>query len=205
MKYKFEHHPSILVINRKNIKMKEALLIVDVQNDFCPGGSLGVKDGAKVVPVINNLIDRFDMVISSQDWHPEDSVHYEKWPVHCVAETEGAQFHPDLNSKKINLKLKKGTYNKDDGYSAFEATNISLYDFLKENGIITLYVCGLTTDYCVKETALDAVKLGIQTYVITDAIAAVNADPGDGEKALKEMKDSGCILIKSEEVNLRNS
>lgn len=183
--------------------MKEALLIVDVQNDFCPGGALGVKDGDKVVPVINNLIDRFDLVISSQDWHPVDSVHFKSWPVHCVAGTEGAQFHPELDFEKIDLKLKKGTHNKDDGYSAFEATNVSLPDYLKENGVETLYVCGLTTDYCVKQSALDSVKEGLKTYVIIDAIAAVNAEPGDDEKALKEIQDSGCILIASANINLK--
>ena len=98
--------------------MKKALLIVDVQNDFCPGGALGVKDGDKVVPVINGIIDRFDFVISSQDWHPSHSVHFEKWPVHCVAGTHGADFHSELDSEKIDLKLYKGTDNKDDGYSA---------------------------------------------------------------------------------------
>ncbi len=180
--------------------MKEALLIVDVQNDFCPGGSLGVKDGDKVVPVINSLMDKFDLVISSQDWHPMETVHFEKWPVHCVAGTEGAEFHPDLKSDKINLKLKKGTDNKDDGYSAFEATNTSLADFLKDNGVTTLYVCGLTTDYCVKESALDSINQGIHTYVVTDAIAAVNAQPGDDKKALNEMYSKGCILVESIEV-----
>jgi nicotinamidase/pyrazinamidase len=95
--------------------MKTALLIVDVQNDFCPGGALGVKDGDKIVPTINKIIKKFDLVISSQDWHPEDSVHFEKWPVHCVAGTKGAEFHPDLKSEKIDLRLIKGTDNKDDG------------------------------------------------------------------------------------------
>lgn len=180
--------------------MKIGLLIVDVQNDFCPGGALGVKDGDKVVPVINSMIDKFDLVISSQDWHPENSIHFGKWPVHCIAGTKGAEFHPDLNVGKIDLKLKKGTDNRDDGYSAFEATNISLADYLEENKITTLYICGLTTDYCVKETALDAVKNGIHTFVVTDAIAAVNAKPNDGKKALDEMYSKGCVLIESEEI-----
>lgn len=181
--------------------MKKALLIVDVQNDFCPGGALGVKDGDKVVSPINGLMERFDLVISSQDWHPADSVHFGKWPVHCVAGTHGADFHPKLDSKKIDLKLYKGTDNKDDGYSAFEATNTSLSDFLEEHQIRKLYVCGLATDYCVKATALDAVKAGFHTYVITDAIAAVNAQPGDDKKALQEMYRIGCILIESKEIS----
>ncbi|MDD2606913.1 nicotinamidase [Lascolabacillus sp.] len=181
--------------------MKTALLIVDVQNDFCPGGALGVKDGDKIVPTINKIIKKFDLVISSQDWHPEDSVHFEKWPVHCVAGTKGAEFHPDLKSEKIDLRLIKGTDNKDDGYSAFEATNLSFANYLEENEITTLYICGLTTDYCVKETALDAVKNGIHTFVITDAIAAVNVQPCDGKEALNEMYSKGCILIESEDIS----
>ncbi len=115
--------------------MKKALLIVDVQNDFCPGGALGVKEGDQVVPVINSIIDRFDFVISSQDWHPEGSVHFEKWPPHCIAHTRGADFHPGLKTEKIGLKLRKGTADKDDGYSAFEATNVSFSDGRRQEGI----------------------------------------------------------------------
>jgi Amidases related to nicotinamidase len=180
--------------------MKRALLIVDVQNDFCPGGTLAVKDGDKTVPVINSIIDKFNVVVSSQDWHPVDSVHFEKWPPHCVAGTYGADFHPDLESGKIDLKLLKGTDNKDDGYSAFEATNASLTNFLNGQDIQTLYVCGLATDYCVKASAIDAIKEGFHTYVITDAVAAVNLKPGDDKKALDEMYTSGCLLIGSSEV-----
>lgn len=180
--------------------MKKALLIVDVQNDFCPGGALGVKDGDKVVPVINNIIDKFDVVISSQDWHPEDSIHFEKWPPHCIAGTVGADFHPDLKKERIDLKLYKGTQNKDDGYSAFEATNISLADFLHEHKIIDLYICGLATDYCVKASAMDAINLGFHTYVITDAVKAVNVHPNDDKRALQEMFQAGCALVESGEV-----
>lgn len=180
--------------------MKRALLIVDVQNDFCPGGTLAVKDGDKVIPVINAIMDKFNLVISSQDWHPEETVHFEKWPVHCVANTKGADFHPDLDTGKIDLKLLKGTDNKDDGYSAFEATNKSLTGLLHENHIRQLYVCGLATDYCVKASALDAVTQGFHTYVITDAIAAVNVQPGDDEKALREMYAKGCVLTESREI-----
>lgn len=180
--------------------MKKALLIVDVQNDFCPGGALAVKDGDKVVPVINGIIDKFDLVLASKDWHPVDSVHFEKWPVHCVQNTYGADFHPDLQTDKIDRVLLKGTQNKDDGYSAFEATNISLADFLRGEGVTDLYVCGLATDYCVKATALDACKLGFRTYVITDAVAAVNLNPGDDKKALEEISSQGCILVNSSEI-----
>ncbi|MEA4916167.1 isochorismatase family protein [Proteiniphilum sp.] len=180
--------------------MKKALLIVDVQNDFCPGGALAVKDGDKIVSVINGIMDKFDLIISSQDWHPQETVHFEKWPIHCVAGTAGAEFHPDLENNKIDLKLLKGTGNKDDGYSAFEATSASLTGFLHENNIESLYVCGLATDYCVKASAIDAVEQGFHTYVITDAIGAVNAQPGDDEKAIHEMYSKGCLLIESEEI-----
>ncbi len=180
--------------------MKKVLLIVDVQNDFCPGGALAVKDGDKVVPVINSIIDKFDLVLASKDWHPVDSVHFEKWPVHCVQNTYGAEFHPDLQVDKIDRVLLKGTQNKDDGYSVFDATNISLADFLREEGVTDLYVCGLATDYCVKATALDACKQGFRTYVITDAVAAVNLNGGDDKKALEEMSSQGCILVKSSEI-----
>lgn len=181
-------------------KIKKALLIVDVQNDFCPGGALAVKDGDRVVPVINALMDRFELVISSQDWHPRETVHFEKWPPHCIAGTKGAEYHPALQSDRIGLRLFKGTENRDDGYSAFEATNVALADYLRDREISVLYVCGLTTDYCVKETALDAVKQGFHTYVITDAIAPVNAQPGDDKKALQEMYAAGCILVESGEI-----
>ncbi len=180
--------------------MKNALLIVDVQNDFCPGGSLAVSDGDKIVPIINQIEDKFDFVISSQDWHPAATVHFEKWPPHCIAGTFGADFHPNLITDKIDLKLLKGTGNKDDGYSAFEATNVSLIDYLHENQIQDLYVCGLATDYCVKATVLDAIENGFHTYVITDAVAAVNVEKGDDRKALNEMYLKGCTLIKSEEI-----
>ncbi|MFY9597657.1 MAG: isochorismatase family protein, partial [Dysgonamonadaceae bacterium] len=134
------------------------------------------------------------------DWHPVDSVHFEKWPVHCVQNTYGADFHPDLQTDKIDRVLLKGTQNKDDGYSAFEATNVSLADFLREEGVTDLYVCGLATDYCVKATALDACKLGFRTYVITDAVAAVNLNPGDDKKALEEISSQGCVLVNSNEI-----
>ena len=179
---------------------KRALIIVDVQNDICPGGALAVNNGDSVVPVINRLMDRFELVISSQDWHPRETVHFDKWPPHCIAGTEGAAYHPALNSDRIDLRLLKGTENRDDGYSAFEATNSSLTDYLHAEGVQTLYVCGLTTDYCVKATALDALLEGFHTCVVTDAIAAVNLQPGDDKKALNELCTAGCMLLESDEI-----
>ncbi len=169
----------------------KALLIVDVQNDFCPGGPLAVTEGDKVVPVINRLMPFFPVVIASKDWHPRDTVHFKKWPPHCVQGTVGAEFHPALDASPIQKVFLKGTYNRDDGYSAFEATNADLGEYLKENGISDLYVTGLATDYCVKASALDAVKRGFQTHVVEDAVAAVNANPGDGLQSLEEMERAG--------------
>jgi len=109
--------------------MKKALFIIDVQNDFCPGGALPVPEGDKVVPVINELMPKFDLVIATRDWHPEKTVHFEKWPVHCVRNTEGARFHPDLKTEMIHKIISKGTGNKDDGYSAFETEELDLAQY----------------------------------------------------------------------------
>jgi nicotinamidase/pyrazinamidase len=178
-----------------------ALLIVDLQNDFCPGGALGVENAESVVPVINELAKKFDLVIASKDWHPPGSVHFEKWPVHCVKNTRGAEFHPDLNTEAIDQVFLKGTENKDDGYSAFEATNKKLTDYLRDRNVDTLYVAGLTTDYCVKESAIDSAKNGFETIVIKDAIKAVNAKEGDGKKAIDAMKAAGCKMMNAGEVD----
>ena len=179
----------------------KALLIVDVQNDFCPGGALAVPNGDKVVPVINQLMDRFPLVLASKDWHPPESVHFEKWPVHCVRDTQGAEFHPGLAATGIDAILLKGTENTDDGYSAFEAQNQDLAQLLKDKGVDELYITGLATDYCVKASALDAVNSGLDTTVITDAIAGVELEDGDSEKALEEMSEAGVRLMKLEEVD----
>ena len=122
--------------------MKKALLIVDVQNDFCPGGSLAIKEGNQIVPIINDLMDKVDIVIATKDWHPQDSTHFQKWPVHCVAKTEGAELNPRLNKKKINQTALKGTGIDDPGYSAFDATNFSISHYIKLQNIGSLYVVG---------------------------------------------------------------
>ena len=173
----------------------KALLIVDVQNDFCPGGALAVTDGDQVVPVINQLIDQFDVVCASKDWHPNQTIHFDRWPVHCVANTPGADFHPQLNQDPIDQILFKGTSNRDDGYSAFEATNINLTQWLKQKGVEELTIVGLATDYCVKASALDAVDQGFQVVVKQEAIRAVNLLPNDGNKALNEMKQAGVEIV----------
>ena len=178
----------------------KGLLVVDVQNDFCPGGALAVPEGDKVVPVINELMDKFSVVVASKDWHPKQTVHFQKWPVHCVHNTKGAEFHPGIVSTKIEQVFLKGTGNKDDGYSAFEATNLNLEQYLNQKGVKELYVTGLATDYCVRASAIDAAKKGFKTYVITDAIAAVNVQPGDDKNALDDMQKAGVRLVTSKEI-----
>ncbi|MGQ7868507.1 isochorismatase family protein [Sunxiuqinia sp. sy24] len=173
----------------------KALLLVDLQNDFLPGGALPAPDGNSIIPVVNALIDQFELVIASKDWHPNNSIHFQKWPIHCLANSAGAAFPEELNQHKIKTVLLKGTRNSDDGYSAFEATNIQLTNILNENQVDQLYVCGLTTEYCVKNTVLDALNAGYQTYVVKEAVAAVKAQPGDEEKAWEEMQDAGAIIV----------
>ena len=176
------------------------LLIVDVQNDFCPGGSLAVSEGDKVVPVINRLMKLFPVVVASKDWHPRKTVHFQKWPPHCVHNSRGAEFHPDIHDVGIQQVFLKGTGDRDDGYSAYEATNLNLEQYLKDRKVNELFVVGLATDYCVKASALDSVKRGFKTFVVTDAVEAVNLNPQDGENALRGMKDEGVVLIESKDV-----
>ncbi|MEL4306874.1 nicotinamidase [Joostella sp. CR20] len=178
----------------------KALLIVDVQNDFCTGGVLAAKGGEEVAPVINKIASKFNYVIASKDWHPPKTKHFDKWPPHCVQDTHGADFHNALNAEIINDIAYKGTGTIDDGYSAFEATNFDLAEKLKEHQISEVYVSGIATDYCVLSTALDALKAGFKTFVLTDAIRGVNLEPNDAEKALLQMEKAGCILVTSEEV-----
>lgn len=173
----------------------KALIIVDLQNDFLPGGALPAPEGNKIIPEINRIMHQFDMVVASRDWHPENSIHFDRWPHHCVRDTEGAAYPEGLDSEKINKEFLKGTGGRDDGYSAFEATSANLDIYLKENKVDELYCCGLTTEYCVKATALDAVKNGYKTCVIRNATAGVKANPGDEEKAYREMEEAGVVVI----------
>ncbi len=177
-----------------------ALFIVDVQNDFLPGGALAVKNGDAVIEPINTLSQKFEWVLASKDWHPQNTVHFDKWPVHCVRGTAGASFPENLDVSRIKKVFLKGTGNTDDGYSAFEATNDDLESYLKINGIKRLYVAGLATDYCVKATALDAARKGFEVYTVREAVRAVNLNPGDEEKAWSEMKNEGIKIISINEL-----
>ena len=191
---------SVVNFFRKESDIMKALLVVDVQNDFCPGGALPAPGGDKVVPVINSLIDKFPLIIASKDWHPEITLHFDKWPKHCVQGTKGAELHPDLRQDRIDQIVLKGAMNMDEGYSVFEGIDIDLEKFLRDRGVNTLYVTGLVTEYCVKETALDAQKRGFSTYVIKDAVEGVRLKKGDVERAFEEMKKAGVRLISSSEV-----
>ena len=178
----------------------KGLIIVDVQKDFCPGGALPSAGGDKIIPVINDLQKKFDVIIASKDWHPGQTVHFEKWPVHCVRGSKGAEFHEQLNIDKINEVALKGTGNTDDGYSAFEATNLDIQSWLKKKNVSEVYVCGIASEYCVSATARDAKKAGFKTFVVEDAISAVEAEAGDTEKAIKEMKTCGVEMVNSQNV-----
>jgi len=178
--------------------MKRAHFIVDVQNDFLPGGALGTPGSDVIIPVINRLMDHFEINLASKDWHPSETVHFDKWPPHCVQHTLGAEFPEDLQSDRIDQVFLTGTGHDDDGYSAFEATNEDLEKYLKDRGIDTLYISGLVTEFCVKNTALDAARKGFNTYVIQDAQFAFGDPPEATKEAEQAMKDAGVTFVRSE-------
>jgi nicotinamidase/pyrazinamidase len=188
------------------MKSKKALLIVDVQNDFCPGGALGVPEGDKIVPAINKYAKIFAkkklLVFATRDWHPIKTKHFRDfggvWPVHCVQNTKGAAFHPKLKLPKDVILLYKGIDPQKDGYSAFEAEDTSGMNFsklLKLLGVKELYIAGLATDYCVKFTAREALKEGFKVKILLDAIKGVNLKPGDSREAIKEMVKQGAKKV----------
>jgi nicotinamidase/pyrazinamidase len=179
---------------------KQALLVVDVQNDFCPGGALAVLDGDDVVPPLNKLIDEFlqrgDPVYLSRDWHPPTTKHFSAyggtWPVHCVQNTTGAEFHPALRHDPRIKVISKGLGDKD-SYSAFDETDLA--EQLKRQHVEEVVVGGLATDYCVKNTVLDAIKKGFHVKAVEDAMRPVELEPGDGEKAMEEMRAAGAEIV----------
>ena len=182
--------------------MGDALIVVDVQNDFCPGGSLAVPEGDAVVPVLNEYLSRASdagiPIYASRDWHPQETRHFAAqggpWPPHCVQGTHGAEFHPDLQLPPGAVVVSKGMSAEDQGYSALEAVlpdGRPLVDALRAEGVTHLYVGGLATDYCVRATVLDALKEGFTTSVLVDASRPVDVQPGDGERALNEMLAAG--------------
>lgn len=202
-----------------------ALILVDLQNDFIPGGALAVSEGDKIIPIIDKLIKQdFDLIVATKDWHPADhgsfaSNHPGKkpgdrveldrlvqilWPDHCVQNTHGSEFAKGWDTNCIQMIFYKGTDKHIDSYSTFydngHRKSTGLGEFLTEKGIKDVYVAGLATDYCVKYSVLDAIKLGFNVYVIEDACRGVNLKPGDSQHALNEMRQLGAHMITSEEL-----
>lgn len=174
-----------------------ALLIVDVQNDFCPGGSLPVPEGDQIVPLLNRWIDETaGLTVASRDWHPPNHISFKQrggaWPPHCIQDTPGAAFHPDLRLPRDALIVSKGAHSDYDQYSAFDRTDLA--GKLKERGIDRLWVGGLALDVCVRASVLDALREGFEVHLIEDATRAINATPGEGQRALTETRAAGAII-----------
>ena len=200
------------------------LLVVDIQNDFLPGGALAVPEGDRVIPIINRLIDRFDLVLATQDWHPPDHGSFAAnhpnhqpgdvidlngipqilWPVHCVQHSAGAAFSAQLRTDRFAKIFQKGIDPEIDSYSTFfdnaKRRATGLGDYLHQRGVREVFICGLATDYCVKYSALDSQDLGLQTHVIEDACRGVNLRPDDSKNAVAEMRAAGASIIDSAKV-----
>ena len=178
--------------------MREALLIVDVQNDFIPGGALAVPGGDEVLGRINELLEgeRFDLVVATRDWHPPDHGSFAErggpWPPHCVQGTEGAELHADIPRERLDVIIDKGTDPGVEGYSGFELTELE--EVLREHGIERLTVVGLATDYCVKHTALDALGAGFEVELDRTGMRGIDAEPGDVERAIEEITGAGASV-----------
>jgi nicotinamidase/pyrazinamidase len=182
-----------------------ALLIVDVQNDFCPGGALPAPGGAAIVPALNrhiaNAQARGEVIYASRDWHPAQTMHFKAfggpWPPHCLQRTAGAAFHPALALPVETIVISKGDAADRDGYSAFDghtAEGRPLADDLRARGLDRLFVGGIATDYCVRQTVLDALKQGFSVTVLSDAVTGIDVQPGDADRALEEMRTAGAKI-----------
>jgi nicotinamidase/pyrazinamidase len=202
----------------------KALVLVDIQNDFLPGGALAVPRGHEIIPVVNRLQPAFSIVVATQDWHPADhgsfaanhpgKTPFEQiqldglpqtlWPVHCVQETVGAELARDLHRERIARAFQKGTDPNVDSYSGLfdngHRKSTGLGEWLGDKGVTEVFVCGLATDYCVKFTALDAQQAGFKTFLIEDASRGVNLQPDDVKNALAEMKRAGIAIVQSEDL-----
>ena len=206
------------------MKTDKALIIIDVQNDFCPGGALAVFKGDKIIPTINKLSNKFEKIIATQDWHPKNHVSFASnhpgkkeydviqhkgieqvlWPDHCVPGTKGAKFHPDLNTNNVDIIVRKGNNPDIDSYSAFrendKKTITGLEGYLKNLKIKKTYICGLALDYCVFYSAMDAKQLGFETCVIIDATKGIDSPEGNIDTSLNEMKKADITIIKSSDL-----
>jgi nicotinamidase/pyrazinamidase len=184
------------------VRPNDALLIVDPQIDFCPGGALPVPNGDAIFPHVNRASALVPVVAASRDWHPPDHISFKEqggpWPPHCVQNTRGAEFHPALDLRRIQHVVSKATRVDEEAYSAFQGTDLE--DWLKERGVERIFVAGLATDYCVRQSVLDARQAGFDVVVLEDSIGAVELKPGDGERALAEMKDAGARMVTAEEL-----
>lgn len=205
------------------MREKTALVLIDFQNDFCPGGALEVPEGDTIAPVLNRLAGRFQNVVVTQDWHPEGhhsfaSAHEGKqpfetiempygtqvlWPDHCIQGSKGADFHPELHTRYGQLIIRKGFRKEIDSYSAFfendHQTPTGLEGYLRERGIDQLYMAGLATDFCVKWSVVDACKRGFETKVVTDGIKGIDID-GSIDAAMREMREAGAGFVNADEV-----
>lgn len=197
-----QHGRATRAADATTTQTKRALILVDIQNDFCPGGSLAVREGDRIVPIVNELQQRFDLIIATKDWHPAGHSSFATlWPPHCVQGTQGAEFVPALDTGRITRTFLKGTDMLVDSYSGFfdnehlRATGLG--DYLKAEGVTDVVITGLATDYCVKFTALDALALGFRTTVVSDACRGVEVNPGDTANALREMAAAGALLVES--------
>jgi len=203
-----------------------ALILVDIQNDFLPGGALAVPHGDEVIAVANRVATTFDLVVATQDWHPRDHGSFAAnhpgkkvgdvidmhglpqvlWPVHCVQGTAGAEFAPALDVSRVRRVFQKGTDPAIDSYSGFfdngHRRSTGLADYLREQGVTQVFVMGLATDYCVKFTALDAVRAGLKTTLIEDGCRGVNLRPGDSEAAVAEMRAARVEVLRSSDLSL---
>ncbi len=184
-----------------NISSKDALIVTDIQKDFLPGGALPVKQGDQIIPVLNEYIAIFKKanakIIASRDWHPSNHMSFTAqggpWPPHCVQETDGAQFHPDLQLPEGTLVVSKATDPSKEAYSVFDGTGLG--EQLKSVGIMRVFIGGLATDYCVVNSVLDALKMGFEVAVLVDASRGINVNPDDTKKALDDMVQNSAVLV----------
>jgi nicotinamidase/pyrazinamidase len=183
--------------------MARALLVIDFQNDFTPpDGALAVAGGDEIAGPVRRLADEIGLVFATRDWHPPDHSSFETeggpWPVHCVQGTRGAELHPAMNDVPVEATVDVGREREDQGYSGFEKSNLA--ELLRDHDVDEVVVCGLATDYCVRASAIDACREGFDVTVATDAIRAVEVQPGDGERALEEMRAAGARTAASDEI-----
>lgn len=196
------------------MQTKDALIIVDVQNDFCPGGALAVAEGDKVIPILNRCIDKFTKsglpIFATRDWHPAKTRHFNTgggpWPPHCIQGSKGAQFHSDLKLPPGTVIVSAGMDSDEDGYSGFlgrDDRGTTLAGLLRQRGIERIFVGGLATDYCVKHTVLDGLREGFKVVLLTDSVRGVNLNSGDSDRAIEEMIRAGASKGGEHELPIR--